>query len=87
MVAAHGLAYLLVRKSLVLGFRSWLAIQAAVAAGDRPLDSPLSRPRHRLSAARYSLRFLLAVPIEYVGGNSLVLLACVMVIAVGLVRA
>ncbi len=29
MIAAHGLAYFLVRRSLVLTFRSWLLIQLA----------------------------------------------------------
>ena len=85
MVAAHGLAYLLVRKSLALGFRWWLAIQAAVALAIAPwipryLDHGTDYP-----LPVYSLRFLLAVPIEYVGGNSVVLLACMMVIAFGLV--
>ena len=85
MVAAHGLAYLLVRKSLALGFRWWLAIQAAVAMAIAPwfpryLDHGTDYP-----LPVYSLRFLLAVPIEYVGGNSVVLLACMIVIAFGLV--
>jgi uncharacterized membrane protein len=85
MVAAHGLAYLLVRKSLVLGFRSWLAIQAAVALAIAPwipryLDHGTDYP-----LPMYSLRFLLAVPIEYVGGNGIVLLACLLIVAIGLV--
>jgi len=33
---------------------------------------------------RYSIRFLLAVPIEYVGGNAIVLVICMAIIAFGL---
>ena len=33
----------------------------------------------------YPIRYLLAVPIEYIGGNSLVLLVCLAIVAVGLV--
>jgi 4-amino-4-deoxy-L-arabinose transferase-like glycosyltransferase len=85
MVAAHGLAYLLVRRSLALGLRSWLAVLAAVALAIAPwlpqyLDHGTDYPM-----PRYSLRFLLAVPIEYVGGNGAVLLACLTIIGLGLV--
>ena len=84
MVAAHGLAYLLVHRSLALDFRSWLAIQVGVLLAVAPwapryLDHGTDYP-----LPRYSIRFLLAVPIEYVGGNSLVLLACSLIIAAGL---
>ncbi len=84
MVAAHGLAYLLVHRSLALDFRSWLVIQVAVLLAVAPwvpryLDHGTDYP-----LPRYGIRFLLAVPIEYVGGNSLVLLACSLIIAAGL---
>ncbi len=84
MVAAHGLAYLLVHRSLALDFRSWLAMQVGVLLAVAPwapryLDHGTDYP-----LPRYSIRFLLAVPIEYVGGNSLVLLACSLIIAAGL---
>ncbi len=84
MVAAHIAAYLLVRRSLALGFRSWLVILAGVLLAIAPwlpryLDHGTDYP-----LPRYSLRVLLAVPIEYIGGNSLVLLACILVIAAGL---
>jgi len=84
MVAAHGLAYLLVRRSLTLSPFWWLAIQCAVIVSiapwlgrylDRATDYPM--PRH-------SLRFLLAVPIEYIGGNSWVLAICGTIIVFGL---
>jgi mannosyltransferase len=85
MVAAHGLAYLLVRKSLRLGFRSWAGIQLAVLLAIAPwmpryLDHGTDYP-----LPRYSIRFLFAVPIEYIGGNSLVLAACATIIAFGLI--
>ena len=61
MVAAHGLAYLVVRRRLVLGFRSWLVIQLAVLVLIAPwmpryLDHGTDYP-----LPRYSIRYLLAV--------------------------
>ena len=84
MVAAHGLAYLMVRRRLVLGFRSWLVIQLAVLVLIAPwmpryLDHGTDYP-----LPRYSIRYLLAIPIEYIGGTSLVLPVCGLVIALGL---
>jgi hypothetical protein len=84
MIAAHGLAYLLVRTALRLTLPRWLLIQLAVALAVLPwlrryLDHGTDYP-----LPRYSIRFLLAIPIEYIGGNSLVLLACAMIIVVGL---
>src|SRR5262249_5735835 len=57
IVAAHGLAYLLVRKGLMLRFRSWLVIPLAVALAIAPwiphyLDHGTDYP-----LPRYSLRF------------------------------
>ncbi|MFO0891454.1 MAG: glycosyltransferase family 39 protein [Isosphaeraceae bacterium] len=85
MIAAHGAAYLLVRKSLALNFRSWIVIQLGVLLAVLPwirryLDHGTDYP-----LPLYSARYLFAVPIEYVGGNGLVLLACVLIIAAGLV--
>jgi hypothetical protein len=74
MIAAHGLAYILVRWSLKLGVMRWLAIQLAVGLAIVPwLGRYLSRGTD-YPLPRYPIRFLLAVPIEYIGGNSLVLL-------------
>src|SRR5271166_6275451 len=58
MVAAHGLAYLLVHRSLALDFRSWLAIQVGVLLAVAPwvprcLDHGTDYP-----LPRYALRFL-----------------------------
>jgi mannosyltransferase len=84
MIAAHGLAYLLARSCLKLPFRWWLLMQLAVILAIVPwlrryMDHGTDYPM-----PRYPIRFLLAAPIEYVGGNSIVLLACVAIIALGL---
>jgi 4-amino-4-deoxy-L-arabinose transferase-like glycosyltransferase len=84
MIAAHGLAYLVVRRSLMLSARRWLLIQlgavlAVVPWVPRYLDHGTDYP-----LPRYSLRFLLAVPIEYIGGNGWVLAICLAIIVVGL---
>jgi 4-amino-4-deoxy-L-arabinose transferase-like glycosyltransferase len=85
MIAAHGLAYLLTRPALRLTLPRWLMIQIAVVAAVAPwlrryLDHGTDYPM-----PRYAIRFLLAVPIEYIGGNSLVLLVCLAIVVVGLV--
>jgi len=85
MVAAHGLAYLTVRRTLTLKFWRWLVIQVAVILTIAPwlpryLDHGTDYPM-----PRYSIRFLLAVPLEYVGGNGIALLACLAIVALGLI--
>jgi mannosyltransferase len=84
MVAAHGIAYLLVRHALKLKLGWWLTIQIAVILTVAPwlpryLDHGTDYPM-----PRYSIRFLLAVPLEYVGGNGIALLVCLAIVAVGL---
>lgn len=73
MIAAHGVAYLLTRRSLRLTLLRWAVIQAGVVLAILPwlrryLDHGTDYPM-----PRYALKYLLAVPIEYIGGNSLVL--------------
>ena len=85
MVAAHGVAYLAVRRHLVLGPGRWFAAMGLAGASVLPwigryLDHP---PEYLLP--RYPIRFLLSVPIEYIGGNSLTLLPLAALIAAGLV--
>ena len=80
----HGLAYLLVRHALKLKLGSWLTIQIAVILTVAPwlrryLDHGTDYPM-----PRYSIRFLLAVPIEYVGGNGIALLVCLATVVLGL---
>jgi 4-amino-4-deoxy-L-arabinose transferase-like glycosyltransferase len=85
MVAAHGLAYLLVRSALVLPLRWWLAIQLVVILAVVPwlgryLDHGTDYPM-----PRYPPQTLLAVPIEYIGGNRIVLAVCLAIVGFGLV--
>jgi mannosyltransferase len=86
MIVAHGLAYLLVRKQLRLKLWQWVAIQAAVLLAIAPwLGQYLIRGTD-YPLPRYGLSFLLAVPIEYIGGNKWVLAGCIGVIGYGLLR-
>jgi mannosyltransferase len=85
MVAAHGLAYLLVRRALKLRLGWWFLTQIAVILTIAPwlpryLDHGTDYPM-----PRYSIRFLLAVPLEYVGGNGIALLVCLAIVALGMV--
>jgi hypothetical protein len=84
MIAAHCLAYLLVRHNLMLSATRWLLIQFGVVLAVVPWLPPYLDHGTDYPLPRYSLRFLLAVPIEYVGGNSWVLAVCLAIIAVGL---
>ncbi len=84
MVAAHGLAFLLVRPSLKLSLRAWLLIQLAVILAIAPWLGRYMDHGTDYPMPRYSIRFLLAVPIEYVGGNAIVLVICMAIIAFGL---
>jgi 4-amino-4-deoxy-L-arabinose transferase-like glycosyltransferase len=84
MVGAHGLAYLLVRASLALSLARWLLIQFAVMLAAAPWLGRYMDHGTDYPMPRYPIRFLLAVPIEYVGGNAIVLLACMALIAYGL---
>jgi 4-amino-4-deoxy-L-arabinose transferase-like glycosyltransferase len=86
LVAAHGLAFLLVRRSLALSLGKWLTIQLGVIVAIVPwlpryLDHGTDYPM-----PRYSIRFLLAVPIEYVGGNWIAFLVCLAIVGFGLLR-
>src|SRR5262249_28109846 len=63
-------AWLTIQLALIMAIAPWLGRYM-----DHGTDYPMPR---------YSIRFLLAVPIEYVGGNSLVLLVCAAIVALGL---
>jgi hypothetical protein len=84
MVAAHVLAYLLVRRSLVLRITAWLVIQFGFLLAIAPWLSRYLDHGTDYPLPLYSIRYLLAVPIEYVGGNGLVLLVCMLIIVAGL---
>ena len=85
MIAAHGFAYLLVRSSLKLSLRWWLAIQLAVILAIVPWLGRYMDHGTDYPMPRYSVRYLLAVPIEYVGGNAIVLGVCLAIIVLGIV--
>jgi mannosyltransferase len=84
MVAALGLAYLVNRAEARLSMVRWLAIQlvAALAIGpwaihyvDHPPD---------ITVGRLPLKFLIGLPIGYIGGNSLTLLGFAALAAYGM---
>jgi 4-amino-4-deoxy-L-arabinose transferase-like glycosyltransferase len=83
MVAALGLSYVLIGPYLRVTLRVWLTIQAAVIVSIMPwlgryVDHGTDYPMQR-----HSIRFLVAVPIEYIGGNSVVLVICLAIIMFG----
>jgi 4-amino-4-deoxy-L-arabinose transferase-like glycosyltransferase len=84
MVAAHGLSYILVRPYLRLAPRWWLAIQAAVVVSIIPWLGRYMDHGTDYPMPRQPIRFLVAVPIEYIGGNSVVLVIGVAIIVFGM---
>jgi 4-amino-4-deoxy-L-arabinose transferase-like glycosyltransferase len=84
MIVAHGLAFLLVRPALRLHLRHWMLIECGVMLAILPWLGRYLDHGTDYALPRYPIRFLLAVPIEYIGGNSLVLLACLVIIGAGL---
>jgi uncharacterized membrane protein len=84
MVAAHCMAYLVLGRWTVLSIGRWAITCSLVCLAVCPwigryLDHGTDYPM-----PRYSLRFLAAIPIEYIGGNSLTLLAWAPLIVAGL---
>jgi hypothetical protein len=74
MIAAHVAAYLATRAGLKLSWGGWLGAMALAAVLCGPwLGNYLDHPPD-VTTARPPPRDLLAVPIEYIGGNSLMLL-------------
>src|SRR5262249_8860269 len=85
MLAAHGVAYLLVRRALKLKFGWWIAIQIAVILTVAPWLPNFLDPRPDFPMPGYSLRFLLALPLEYVGGNGIAFFLCLAIVAFGMI--
>ena len=84
MVAAHGAAYLAVRRSLTLRPRTWLLTLGLAGLLVAPwVGRYLDHPPESITP-RYPIRYLLGVPIGYLGGNSLTLLPLACLIAAGL---
>ncbi len=84
MVAAHGLAYLAVRPWLVLGFGAWVLTLGLAVVLVLPWVGHYFDHAPEYLLPRYPIRFLLSVPIEYIGGNSLTLVPLGGLILVGL---
>ena len=85
MIAALAVAYLLLRPSLALGLRPWLAIQLGTLIAILPwIWRNLDHTHTDYPIPLSSVRFLLAIPIEFVGGNSLAFLVCLAIILGGL---
>ncbi len=84
MVAAHCVAYLAVRRHLVLAPGRWIASMGLAAASVLPWIGRYLDHSPEYLLPRFPIRFLLSVPIEYIGGNSLTLLPLAALIAAGL---
>jgi 4-amino-4-deoxy-L-arabinose transferase-like glycosyltransferase len=85
MVGAHAVAYLAARSSLRLSLTKWLVLQGAVALAIAPWIPRYFDHGTDYPLPRQTIRFLLAVPIEYVGGNSAVFAVCASIVAYGIV--
>jgi len=84
MLAALSLAGLVDARGTFGGFRHWLAVHGAVALLILPwISNYFDHPPEFLSD-RLPLRFLLGTPIGFIGGNSLLLLGLVALIALGI---
>jgi hypothetical protein len=86
MVAALALGYLVDRAGSRLSLRNWLAIQLAAALAVAPwvihyVDHPPD-----IVIGRLPLKFLIGLPIGFIGGNSLTLVGFVAIAAYGTLR-
>jgi uncharacterized membrane protein len=84
MVAAHVAAYLLAHRELKLSPRNWLLVMALVALLSAPWIGRYFDHAPDYPLPRYAIKYLLAVPIEYIGGNSLTLIPLAVLVAHGL---
>ncbi len=84
MVAALALGYLAERAGSRLGLRAWLAIQFLAALAIAPWVSQYVDHPPDIIVGRLPLKFLIGLPIGFIGGNFLTLLAFVAVAAYGM---
>ena len=83
MACALGLASLLFRREFQISWRAWCFSQLAVIMGVAPwVGRYLDHPPEATSG-RLPLRYLLGMPIAFIGGNFLVLIVCLFLIAYG----
>jgi mannosyltransferase len=83
MVGALGLASFLHRQAFQLSWRSWLITHLAVAAAIVPWVGKYLDHAPEFPTGLLSLRFLLGMPIGFIGGNFVALLVCSLVIVYG----
>jgi mannosyltransferase len=86
MVAALGLAYLADLGRSRLSWRRWLAIQVAAALAIAPWAIRYGDHPPEFTVGRLPLKYLVALPIGYIGGNGLTLLGFLALVAFGIVR-
>jgi uncharacterized membrane protein len=84
MVGALGLASLLSRRAFQLSWRSWLFTHFAVAAAVLPWLGKYLDHAPESTSGLLSIRFLLGMPIGFIGGNFATLFLCALLIAYGL---
>ena len=84
MVGALGLASLLHRQAFQISWWSWFLTHLAVAAAVVPWVGKYLDHAPESTSGPLSLRFLLGMPIGFIGGNFKTLLVCSLLVAYGL---
>ena len=84
MIGAIGLASFLHRRAFQMSWRSWLLTHLAVAAAVAPWVGKYLDHAPESTTGPLSLRFLLGMPIGFIGGNFATLLLCSLLIVYGL---
>jgi len=86
MILALGLAFVVNRSALRLSMRSWLATQGIAALAIVPWLVQYTNHPPEYLVGKLSVRFLIGMPIEFIGGNSRVLIGTAALIIFGLSR-
>ena len=84
MVGAIGLASFLHRRTFQISGRSWFLVHLAVTAAIVPWVSKYLDHAPESPTGLLSLRYLIGMPIGFIGGNFAAMLACSLLIAFGL---
>jgi mannosyltransferase len=84
MAGSLGLATLFDREAFRFSWRAWFVTHLAAGLAVVPWVSQYVDHAPELITGPPSLRFLLGMPIAFIGGNSAVLLVCVLLIGFGL---
>ena len=86
MVGALGLASFLFRQAFQISWRAWLYTHLAVALAVAPWISQYVDHVPESTSGLLPLRYLLGMPIGFIGGNFGFLLICLLVIVFGLCK-